>query len=369
MTSNGNSEYSRPADNEIEFSLFGPRYGESTLIHYGNGHWLVIDSCLSLSGRPAALDYLEKLGVDPKRSVRFVMASHFDDDHIRGLSDILVLCENARFALSSALSQSEFQAFLKPSMALNAKFPSGVSELAKCLRIVRNREANSIVRASANKALFREWDGGNLLIEVVALAPSDELVRRTIHNLVNSVPEGPRVRMVFNNNDLSVVSLIKAGPIQILHGADLEHRPGGSIGWLGILNDQNREPINASFYKISHHGSESGDHDQIWDEFLDSRTLCALAPFSKGRGIPTEIDKNRLLNRGNSIYSSTKVVRTRFKPTDNTVARTLKDGRVKMWSSNGLPGQIRFRARKNTTSNCEVALFEDACELRSVVTS
>lgn len=368
MELTGNSDLSPPADQELEFSLFGPRYGESALLHYGFGRWLVIDSCLAKSGRPAALEYLRTLGVNPGRSVRFVLASHFDDDHIRGLSEILRESENARFSVSSAMSREEFQAFLKPSMALSASFPGGASELGKCLQIVKSRAGKGLTAASANKVIFRDARNSIQLVEVIALTPSDELVARTINNLVGLRPDGPRVRMTFKNNDVSVVTQINVGPVQILHGADLERRADGSIGWLGILDDPDRSPINASLYKISHHGSENGDHDRIWAELVGADSPAALAPFSKGSGLPSQADKERMLARGNSIYSSTKVVRKRKKFADNTIRRALKDGNIKAWESNGLPGQIRFRRPVAVDGAFDIALFGDACELRNVVT-
>lgn len=35
-----------PAADEIEFSLFGPGYGEAVAVHLGDGTWLLIDSCI-----------------------------------------------------------------------------------------------------------------------------------------------------------------------------------------------------------------------------------------------------------------------------------------------------------------------------------
>ena len=367
MELTGNSRETPPADTEFECSLFGPRYGESSLIHYGFGRWLVIDSCLSTSNRPAALEYLEGLGVDPEHSVRFVLASHFDDDHIRGLAEILRVSVNARFAMSSAMSQEEFQAFLKPSMALSSAFPSGVTELAKCLKVIQSRSGKQLSSASANKTIFRDEREGRQLVKVVALAPSDELIARTIHNLVGSQPEGPRVRMTFRNNDVSVVSHVKVGPIGLLHGADLEHRADGSMGWLGILEDPDREDVSAVLYKIAHHGSKSGDHDRIWAELMEANAPAALAPFSRGNGLPSEADKIRMLKRGNPIFSSTRVVRKRKKFADNAVQRALRDGGIKAFESNGLPGQVRFRRSIQEGRSFEVSLFGDACNLTEVV--
>jgi len=54
-----------PAVDELEVSVFGPGVGECVLVHFGEGEWMVVDSCLDrATSRPAALDYLTELGVD-----------------------------------------------------------------------------------------------------------------------------------------------------------------------------------------------------------------------------------------------------------------------------------------------------------------
>ena len=75
-----------PNADQVEVTLLGPGYGECAVIHLGNGHWALIDSCLdSDTGRPAALSYLEGMGVDPATAVRLVLATHCHDDHVGGM--------------------------------------------------------------------------------------------------------------------------------------------------------------------------------------------------------------------------------------------------------------------------------------------
>jgi len=102
-----------PNADEVEINIFGPGYGECCLVHIGGGQWIVIDSCVDESGRPVALAYLERVGVDPAESVKLIIASHWHDDHIRGLSSVLRSCVAAKFCASSALSKKEFLAVLK----------------------------------------------------------------------------------------------------------------------------------------------------------------------------------------------------------------------------------------------------------------
>ena len=108
MTKTSNS----PGANELELTLLGPGYGESVILHLGNGEWAIIDSCLDSDGRPGALRYLDDIGVDPAENVVLIVASHWHDDHIRGLANLLQLCPRARFCCAAALCRKEFLGYV-----------------------------------------------------------------------------------------------------------------------------------------------------------------------------------------------------------------------------------------------------------------
>ena len=97
-----------PERSEIEVSLFGPGYGESIVLHLGENLWLIVDSCLDpLTGDPAPLTYLHHLHIDLATAVRWVVATHWHDDHIRGLGRIMHVCKAAEFVCSAALKHKQ----------------------------------------------------------------------------------------------------------------------------------------------------------------------------------------------------------------------------------------------------------------------
>jgi glyoxylase-like metal-dependent hydrolase (beta-lactamase superfamily II) len=76
-----------PAHDQFEVSIIGPGRGECVILHLGNNDWCVVDSCLDRnSSQPAAVEYLQSLGGDALGGVRLVIATHWHDDHIRGLA-------------------------------------------------------------------------------------------------------------------------------------------------------------------------------------------------------------------------------------------------------------------------------------------
>src|ERR1051325_7480746 len=95
-----------PSSDEIEISVFGPGFGESIVAHIGDGEWIVVDSCRS-NGSILPLEYLKQLQVPVDRAVRVVLATHWHNDHIRGLAQIVEQAASAKFYCSQALGSKE----------------------------------------------------------------------------------------------------------------------------------------------------------------------------------------------------------------------------------------------------------------------
>src|SRR5229473_2853383 len=130
-----------PETDEIEVTVIGPGFGESILIHVGMQEWFIVDSCLdSTSGRPAALPYLEGMNVDPARHVKGILATHWHDDHIGGMSQLLSACGEAQFTCAPALTKKEFvdvaTLYNKNRIALGS---TGLTEIQQVLRLLRQR--------------------------------------------------------------------------------------------------------------------------------------------------------------------------------------------------------------------------------------
>ena len=69
----------------------------------------VHDSCLNdARDQPAALEYLTSLKVDVATHVRLLVATHWHDDHCRGLARVHAQAHSARIAFSAAFQRREF---------------------------------------------------------------------------------------------------------------------------------------------------------------------------------------------------------------------------------------------------------------------
>src|SRR3954452_16799293 len=108
-----NPTRSTPEANELEISMFSRGYGESIVIHVGNGQWIVVDSLITKDRIPVALDYLSSIGDEPPISVCAILLTHWHDDHVKGAGEIVRSCRQACVAMPGALVTDEFKRFMK----------------------------------------------------------------------------------------------------------------------------------------------------------------------------------------------------------------------------------------------------------------
>jgi glyoxylase-like metal-dependent hydrolase (beta-lactamase superfamily II) len=129
----GSNRLETPPDtDEVEVSVFGPGYGESILVHAGENNWLIVDSCIDPARKePAPLTYLNQIEVNPKTAVKQVIATHWHDDHVRGLGDIYKTCSSAEFVCSMALNSQEFLELVTSYGHNVVMESSGVGEFSK----------------------------------------------------------------------------------------------------------------------------------------------------------------------------------------------------------------------------------------------
>ncbi len=183
----------RAAGRPIEISLFGPGYGESLAIHIGSGEWIIVDSCInSDTDEPAALEYLVAEGVHVARDVSVILASHWHDDHIRGLATLVERCTSARFYCSLALRNDELLKLVESPARLAERVTPGTREFGRILALLRDRGGaqSSLGRTSLvqERTLIRETTESRVL----ALSPSAEAVQASLRGFAQLLPEALR---------------------------------------------------------------------------------------------------------------------------------------------------------------------------------
>ncbi|MEE1951358.1 MBL fold metallo-hydrolase [Pseudomonas alcaligenes] len=364
------TEYGRaPADKEVEVTILGPGFGESIVIHIGSNRWIIIDSCTDESGEPAALTYLSDIGVDPQ-AVELVVATHWHDDHVSGLSKIVDACSQARFCTSTILEKAEFlQLIYSFDKSYNPSLnSSGTSEFASTLEILRKTK-RKIVRAASDKRLVLIESGlaHNLPLEIWALSPSDYSLERFFKRIGSELPKEKETKYrapSITDNETAVVILVRIGNESILLGADLEEAHGG---WSAILESTGRPTTKSKIFKIPHHGSQNAHHDGVWNGMLSEKPLGLLTPYNRGKRLPNLRDVDRICKITDSAFSTQKLRKLSQVPRDQVIKKLIETTVSGLVQLKREVGVIRARFEPNDIEQTlAVEQFKGACHLSEV---
>lgn len=347
-----------PQPDEFEFTLFGPGFGECAVVHLGANVWMVVDSCIdSSTGEQAAISYLKNMKLEPENCVRRIVATHWHDDHIRGMSELVRTCVAAQFCCPASFTSKEFQSF---TSALNQRQmtagSSGAREVHRVFDILIDRKRSAYL-AVPNRVLFapdKNETGHGQVVEVKSLSPSDRQVELFYGRLGQQIePSLPKTRIISEEpNDLSVVIWIQVGNLRALLGADLEETGDERAGWSAILRSEECPNVAADLFKVAHHGSKNGHHPDVWSRLLSPDPFAVLSPWNRGRKLPTPEDIARItkLTRwGFATATSTQPNSSVLRPP--VVAKQLKEMGVKLTRAEGRTGAFRLRAQPHLSKD------------------
>jgi len=268
-----------------ETVVFGKGIGESILVRLSSQEWLIVDSCLNNNKRPAALDYLIDHGVDVSQDVKLIIISHFHDDHISGLSDIIEICTSATLVISAALNSDDFKEYIEALSKTGAEM-ARTKEIKKIMAFLPNLKADSRLKyAKRDCILFRSKTG----VEVHSLSPSDYDIAQSDIDFSNSLkvarnmPDVASSAKIVNPNHYCVVSRVYSPTSEdneILLGADLEIKK--NTGWDAVCEALNSpRPRKTGIFKLPHHGSKTGFHKKTWDELVKEKPISIMTTFDK----------------------------------------------------------------------------------------
>lgn len=356
------TEFGKPPDKgEFEFTLLGPGYGESIVLHVGEGVWILVDSCVGTDGTPRALQYLESIGVDPADAVSLIVATHWHDDHIRGIANLVEVCTRATFCCASVLCKKEF---LTVAQALERRRPSFTSSGLREIHNVISRLAqtgSSPKLALADRRLFVQGK-----CEIWSLSPSDRAFQGFLRSISGLVIDGGgrgETRLPdLSPNKVAIALWVRVDDVTVLLGSDLE-KPG----WIEIRQSQERPTAKASVFKIPHHGSESAYAPEVWENWLDSDPTAVLTPWRRGgRAVPNQHEVGLILSRTTKAYATARSSSSRRGLADRSsaVTRTIRESGVKLRQLAMSPGAVRLRYQLRSRTQLSVETFGAACHLK-----
>ena len=356
-----------PLSDELEVSVFGPGVGEAIAVHIGGGHWVLVDSCrFPRQTLPLSLRYLYDLNVDVETSVILVVATHWHQDHIRGMDVVLERCKNAQFVITGA-ARGEFLDLIKLYDKTSVPEYSSTRDVSKVFEVLIHNK-RTLKHAISDRVLlhkFVDLDGREVEASVHSLSPSDDTIGIELARVSKMLKEGSPARELHATNHPSVVLWVRVGNYYILLGGDLERTKEPGTGWSAILEKSLVVSSKAQVFKIPHHGSENAHHPDIWDLLLESQPVAAVTPFRSGKNpLPSHNDRTRIVSLTPHAYSTAPTSQSKVKLRDRGVARSFRE--ATKWSNDlyRRSGQVRFRKKIDAeNNNWQVNLFGSAYQM------
>jgi len=258
--------------------------------------------------------------------VDFILLTHAHLDHLGGIRELLEECQNARFLMPSIMLTREYQSLIFiPSIELKI---FSVSEKIKSLFSYLKNSGRDYygVSSTINQGIHSE-PGINLL----ALSPTSECCDY-FQNLYMEIWEAecrmrdsrdsgspepivvkPRHSAKYYNYH-SIVLLLEFNGYRALYCSDVEFADQSELSSESIYLDVKTNYGKIDWFKIPHHGSETGYRNHFWNSILDAKSHLKLTTYNHGTVLPKNDMIEELNSHWDSIYITTDPTTTYKKP-------------------------------------------------------
>ncbi len=295
---------------------------------------------------------------------------------MQGISEVFHQSKAAVFSCTQAVRQPDFEEVLAVWAGTHVLAGgSGIDELHGILTELKNRKPGTCYPsprlASANKVLWERVPLPSATVK--ALSPSDAAVMAAAAQFRTATPSFSNARRRLPNvkpNDASVVLSVQVGQHQVLLGSDLQVRKDRGLGWLAIVDGLQAEAGSHQVFKVAHHGSPNGDHDEVWNRMFMLQPWAATTPFVSGAvRLPSIGDCRRILNRTRNAYLTAPPQPVRFHDSNRTVEKTVGEATLSAYFVPGNYGQVRLRKliSEPADSDWRVELFGHALSMENYV--
>lgn len=281
----------------------GGSYGECIILNMCENEWAVIDCCTNPYTREVLpLKFLQDHKISPEK-VKFIVCTHWHDDHIDGISDVFEYASKADFIFTRVNDAKKFLQLV--SLDHNkSEYPAtkkSTKEFMKCFEIMKSRDI-IYKDAGIDRLLYTNKLSSSNTVQVISLSPSDKSAKEFdehISYMMNEYMDTNKSIPEVNPNHRSVVLLLKLGKHNVLLGSDLEVTSDELTGWTNIINNSTHFNMisDANYFKIPHHGSENGYVAYLWNNLFGEDSVGTITPWKNGLNY---LPKDRLL----TLYKS-----------------------------------------------------------------
>jgi len=180
----------------------------------------------------------------------------------------------------------------------------------------------------------------------MALSPSDKQVQLFYAEIGQLFPKIETKRTVASQdpNHLTVVTKVDIGETSILLGGDLESTRDPDRGWTAVLKSDVRSKQPAQIFKIPHHGSKNAHDDEVWKTMLAPNPYVVLAPYNKGKKLPSAADIKRIDGLTPNAFSTSNLALAKSgKQRPPAVLKQLREMGIQLRAPEPFMGGVTFR--------------------------
>jgi len=322
-------------------------FGESILIQYDKEKFGIIDSFINQkTKRPCVLDFIEEENINPEW-IKFIVLTHYHQDHFTGIAQVLSICTNAFFYTSNSLVSKNFQLLIAAHSTIESKH-NFFREFEEIVNILKSTNRKIKVLSDSSKYIINEQG-----IKISSLSPNQDTydyLDSCYKQAAKDIVENNNIKLQIGKkfNFQSVVILVESTETCILYGSDLEYSESSSeIGWEAIIKKGVISKIKFDLFKIPHHGSLNGYNKKDWVNFMNDGGIFNITPYSRGRSrLPkTEMIKNVLAISKEAYITST----ISYEKIPSNLRKKLKGLDIKRLSND--IGQIEVNLSTSDLSN------------------
>jgi glyoxylase-like metal-dependent hydrolase (beta-lactamase superfamily II) len=290
--------------------VFGPGRGEAIVVRLPDGRVGVVDGCtdpLDENGRGdpvrEILAEFAELSDDPESfRLSFVCLTHPHDDHYAGLADLLrayrgridnvwtVEAISGRYV--DILPVSLKALWAGKTIARGDDEPERLRDVAHEIQKAANETGTTLLYLSRDKMLLRRARIKGADLEVVAWAPVDRDMMRTLEALKAALKKKADEEAIprHDPNVMSGAVLLEWGDARILLAGDLLCGAREYLGWSGV-RDHVEGPVQ--IVNVAHHASLEAHDEALWTKIRPE--LAIVTPFQHAAGSqpprPEQIEK------------------------------------------------------------------------------
>jgi hypothetical protein len=305
--------------------------------------------------------------VNTNKDVILIVCTHWDDDHILGISQLLENCATSDFSFAKANDKVKFlrMVSLDYLKILKDATSSSTKEFNKCIEIIEDRKSK--LKLSYPDRILATVSVNDFVNQVISLSPSDTAIQQfdlEISNLITEYGQSNRHIVQLSPNFNSVALFVKLGSHRAILGADLEVSATNSkIGWDDILNNSQSVDKKAAFFKIPHHGSQNAYHEKLWDDMLSNSTKSGLTPWNRGQKLPTLKMQEIYKNKSDELFITSNFSKGNPKKRDKATLKMMRDLNIELEEVPYKHGIIRARVNMANDTNWQIEIFGTATKL------